>query len=158
MTLSRLTVPGRRGPADHRRNGARSAADHDVLRRPALQPHGVDDNVEEDGEGQQRGRQPVDQHAERHHRKHRRAPGQRSSASPGRMRPVGIGRLAVRDIKASMSASYHMLSAPEAPAPTAIASTAMTAMNGLVATGAATSPTNAVKTTSDITRGFSSAK
>ena len=74
------------------------------------------------------------------------------------MRPAGIGRLAVRVISASMSASYHMLSAPEAPAPTAIARRAMKAMNGLVATGAATRPTNAVNTTSDITRGFSSAK
>ena len=80
------------------------------------------------------------------------------SASSGRMRPDGIGRLAVRAMTASISASYHMLSAPDAPAPTAIASTAMIAMKGLVATGAATSPTKAVKTTSDITRGFSSAK
>src|SRR5437763_628594 len=32
------------------------------------------------------------------------------------MRPIGIGRRAVRVIAASISASYHMLSAPAAPA------------------------------------------
>ena len=36
-------------------------------------------------------------------------------------RPRGMGRAAVRAMRASMSASYHMLSAPEAPAPMAIA-------------------------------------
>ena len=40
------------------------------------------------------------------------------------MAPRGTGRLAVRFITASMSASYHMLRAPAAPAPTAIASSA----------------------------------
>ena len=34
----------------------------------------------------------------------------------------------------------------------------MTAISGLIATGVATRPTKAVKTTSDMTRGFSSAK
>ena len=43
-----------------------------------------------------------------------------AKASPGRMRPAGTGRAAVRVITASMSASYHMLSAPAAPAPTAM--------------------------------------
>src|SRR5437763_1319062 len=42
------------------------------------------------------------------------------SASPGSMRPAGKGRCAVRRITASMSRSYHMLIAPEAPAPTAV--------------------------------------
>ena len=37
------------------------------------------------------------------------------SASPGTMRPAGKGRLAVRRMTASMSRSYHMLIAPEAP-------------------------------------------
>ncbi len=59
---------------------------------------------------------------------------------------------------ASMSASYHMLSAPDAPAPMAMERMATTAMNGLSATGAATMPTKAVKTTSDITRGFRSSR
>ena len=60
---------GCRGPADHRRQRARGSADDDVLRRRALEPHGVDHGVEEDGEGEQRGRQPVHQHAQRHDRK-----------------------------------------------------------------------------------------
>ena len=59
---------------------------------------------------------------------------------------------------ASMSASYHMLSAPDAPAPMAIDRMAMTAMKGLSVTGAATMPTKAVNTTSDITRGFKSSR
>ena len=46
-----------------------------------------------------------------------------------RARPLPAGR--VRRMMASMSASNHMLSAPEAPAPTAMHSTATTARNGL---------------------------
>ena len=49
----------------------------------------------------------------------------KASASPGATRPRGIGRAAVRDMRASMSASYHMLSAPAAPAPTAMHSSAV---------------------------------
>ena len=69
-------------------------------------------------------------------------------------RPRGMGRAAVRAMRASMSASYHMLSAPEAPAPMAIASSAMMASTGWMLPGATTIPVNAVNTTSDITRGF----
>ena len=111
------------GPADHRREGAGGAADDDVLRRPALQPHRVDDDVEEDREGEQR-RRPDSW---------RQTPSistekQRQDEAEGKRLvgagcgPSGIGRLRVRLITASMSASYHMLSAPEAPAPTAMAS------------------------------------
>ena len=50
-----------------------------------------------------------------------------------------------------------MLSAPAAPAPTAMHSSAVKASTGWIAPGATTSPTSAVKTTSDITRGFISA-
>ena len=38
---------GRRRVADERRNSARSASDHDVLRSRALEPAGVDEDVEE---------------------------------------------------------------------------------------------------------------
>ena len=79
------------------------------------------------------------------------------SASPGRTRPDGIGRLAVRAMTASMSASYHMLSAPDAPPPMRDAQHGDGRQNGCMAPGAATRPTSAVNTTSDITRGFSSA-
>ena len=54
----------------------------------------------------------------------------------GATRPAGIGRFIVRVINASMSRSYHMLMAPEAPAPTAMHSTAMAARNGCSAPGA----------------------
>ena len=80
------------------------------------------------------------------------------SASPGAMRPNGIGRPAVRVISASMSASYHMFSAPAAPAPAAMQTSAANPITGCTCTGATTSPTSAVNTTSDITRGFISAK
>jgi len=72
-------------------------------------------------------------------------------------RPAGTGRSAVRAITASMSASYHMFSAPEAPAPTAMQSSAVKPITGWTWPGAITMPTSAVKITSDITRGLSSA-
>ena len=78
----------------------------------------------------------------------------KASASPGATRPAGIGRADVRSIRASMSASYHMLSAPAAPAPTAMQISAVRAITGCTCTGASTRPTKAVNTTSDITRGF----
>jgi hypothetical protein len=68
-----------------------------------------------------------------------------------------MGRFDVRVITASMSASYHMLSAPAAPAPTAMHSSAVKAITGCICPGAMTRPTSAVKTTSDMTRGFISA-
>ena len=82
----------------------------------------------------------------------------KASASSGRMRPSGIGRLAVRVIRASMSASHHMLRQPEAPAPTAIISSEIAAITGFTVASETTMPTRAVKITSTITRGFSRAK
>jgi hypothetical protein len=73
------------------------------------------------------------------------------------MRPRGIGRLAVRDMMASISPSSAMFSAPEAPAPAAMQSSEVKASTGWKWPGAITRPTNAVKITSDITRGFNSA-
>ena len=51
-----------------------------------------------------------------------------------------------------------MLSAPDAPAATAMQSSAVKAVSGCRCPGAATIPARPVNTTSDITRGFSSAK
>jgi hypothetical protein len=82
----------------------------------------------------------------------------KASASPGITRPAGTGRLAVRAMTASMSASYHMLSAPAAPAPTAMQISAKPANTGCIGTGATARPTSAVNTTSDITRGFMSSR
>ena len=81
-----------------------------------------------------------------------------ASASFAGMRPAGMGRSRVRDMMASMSASYHMFSAPEAPAPIAIASSEARPITGWIGTGAASMPASAVNTTSDITRGLSSSK
>ena len=80
------------------------------------------------------------------------------SASSGVTRLRGMGRLAVRCMRPSMSASYHMLRAPDAPAPTAMQISAASAKTGCMSPGAAIRPTSAVNTTSDITRGFISAK
>ena len=80
------------------------------------------------------------------------------SASPGWTLPAGMGRLAVRFMMWSMSASHHMFSAPEAPAPMAINRIDAKPTTGFTPTGAANMPTNAVNTTSCITRGFISAK
>ena len=81
-----------------------------------------------------------------------------ASASPGVTLPEAAGRLRVRAICASMSASHHMFSAPEAPAPTAMQMIAAMAITGCTGTGAAIIPAAAVKIDSDITRGLSSAK
>ena len=59
---------------------------------------------------------------------------------------------------ASISASYHMLSAPAAAAPAAMARTAARAASGSSRSGARLIPTSAVKTASAMTRGFVSAK
>ena len=64
----------------------------------------------------------------------------------------------VRLIRASMSASYHMLSAPAAPAPTAMHRSAVKPIIGWMCPGAIMMLTNAVNTTSDMTRGFINAK
>ena len=80
----------------------------------------------------------------------------RPSASAPWTRPAGTGRPRVRRMRASMSASYHMFSAPEAPAPTAMQSTATAPSSGWIGWPAQTRPVRAVNTTSDITRGFSS--
>ena len=82
----------------------------------------------------------------------------RAKASPSVTRPEGIGRLRVRFISRSISASHHMLSAPDAPPPMAMNRIAASATTGWTGTGATTRPTSAVKTTSDMTRGLSSAK
>src|SRR5437879_1084876 len=79
-----------------------------------------------------------------------------AGASAPCTRPAGTGRPRVRLILASMSASYHMLSAPDAPAPTAMQRIATAARNGCSAWPAQTKPVRAVNTTSDITRGFMS--
>src|SRR5215471_3277528 len=77
-----------------------------------------------------------------------------ASASRRDTAPRGIGRPAVRVITASISASYHMLSTPAAPAPAAIARIATNPRSEWGRLGAIINPTKAVNTASTITRGF----
>ena len=83
---------GRRDPADYRRQRARRAADDDVLRGRALQPHRVDHDIEEDREGQKCCGGPIDQQAECGHRKpgKHKSEGQRLAGlhAPGRNWPA----------------------------------------------------------------------
>ena len=79
-------------------------------------------------------------------------------ASSGLILPLGTGRAAVRAMRASISASYHMFNAPAAPAPTAMHASAAIASTGCMWPGAATRPTSAVNAARSITRGFISAK
>jgi len=57
----------------------------------------------------------------------------------------------------SMSASYHMFKAPDAPAPMAMQRMAMAPSSGWIGAREQISPVAAVNTTSDITRGFNRA-
>ncbi|KAG1649908.1 hypothetical protein GQR58_028555 [Nymphon striatum] len=57
------------------------------------------------------------------------------NASEAITRPSGIGRFAVRSITASMSASYHMFRAPDAPAPIEMHNIATNPKNGLMLPG-----------------------
>ena len=92
-------VAGHRGPADHRREGAGGAADHDVLRRAALQPDRVDEDVEQDRRREQRRRRrswsrapsaaPRRSTAGRRGPAHRRARRARPAAAGWRCAPSG---------------------------------------------------------------------
>src|SRR5262245_25810830 len=74
------------------------------------------------------------------------------------MRPGGSGRLAVRRIFASTSASYHWLSAPHAPAPSAMHRIAVKPSTSGGMAGAASKPHRPENTTRLITRGLVSAR
>ncbi len=69
-------------------------------------------------------------------------------------RPDGTGRLRVRFMAASISASNHMFSEAEPPAPTAMHRIATAVRNGCSGTPEQTRPVKAVNTTRLITRGF----
>ena len=55
--------PGHRRPADHGRERPGRAADHDILRSAAFQPHRIDKNVEPDRQRQHRGGDQVQRQA-----------------------------------------------------------------------------------------------
>ena len=147
-------MSGGHRPADQRRKGARGAADNDVLWRLPLQPHRVHDDVEEDRESKQRQLPPTLATSKSVTTAPPARASPNASASVRETLPRGIGRPAVRVITASMSASYHMLRTPAAPAPTAMAIIATNFKRGSTRLGAIVIPTSAVKTASAITRGF----
>ena len=82
----------------------------------------------------------------------------KSFASFAEIFPDGTGRRLVRAMTPSISASYHIFKAPEAPPPSAINKIDTNATNGWITPGAAKTPAIAVNTTSDITLGLSKAK
>ena len=105
-----------RSPADERRDRAGGAADHDVLRRAALEPDRVDEaRSERKPASAQSGREPVDhdRQPERHPRC--RAPMPIANASRAAMRPRRPGGAAVRAMRRSMSRSYQWFRALEPP-------------------------------------------
>ena len=60
-------VARHRGPADQRRKGARGTANNDILGRTALQPHGVNHHIEQDGKGKHASRQVICGESHHHH-------------------------------------------------------------------------------------------
>ena len=68
--------------------------------------------------------------------------------------PVGIGLKQVLVINLSRSASYHIFSAPAAPAPIVTKKIATIEFKKETDTGAVSNPTAQVKITKDITLGF----
>ena len=109
-----------RCPANHRRECPSCTANYNVLGRRALEPHGVDDGIEKDCKGQQKTADsqltstPIVIPMENIDR----------CGSESRQRFTGLDFPAwngsvcgFSPSQGSMSASYHMLSAPDAPAP-----------------------------------------
>ena len=108
-------VPGRRGPADERRHGARGAADHDVLRRRALQPARVDDDVEEAADEREDRGEDVDRAREQNEGERQQREPELERPARG-TRPDATGRAFVRSpISGSMSRSSTWLSADAPP-------------------------------------------
>ena len=151
-------LAGRRDPADQRRERAGAAADDDVLRRARLEPDRVDHRVVEDRDGEDRRRQPADREPHQQHRDRPTSATPKSRADWRSIRPAGSGRLAVRFIPASRSASHHWLSAAAPPGAERDAQDRGEAEHRVDAPGAASSPHSPVNTTRLITRGLVSAK
>ena len=106
----------------------------------ALQPHRVDEEIEGDGDGEQRAGGPVERTPSvRIENTDSTVPKLRASSAVSRPRGMGRGRPCGPCARRYL-ASYHMYSAPAAPAPMAMASSAMAPSTGWIAPGAATMP------------------
>ena len=88
---------GHRGPAHQRWKRARRAADHDVLRARALEPDGVDEDVEQEPAEREPGAERIDLVPEDRERQRGRAPCRTPARRRALIRPAGIGRSLVRD-------------------------------------------------------------
>ena len=71
--MQQRDIAGRGGPADQRRKRPGRAADHDILRRAALEPDGVDQHVEQDRHQQDAGGDIVDRQPHQNDRQRRDA-------------------------------------------------------------------------------------
>ena len=78
------------------------------------------------------------------------------NASRDSILPSGTALFFVLSISESISLSYHILMAPEAPAPTDMQSIEIKKKKGCIDVGARMIPHIEVNTASDITRGFRS--
>jgi hypothetical protein len=98
----------RRDPADHRRKRPGSPANDDVLRRQALQPHRIDDRIEEDRERQQRRRHQVGRQPQHHHADARKPKPQRQRLA--RLHPARWHRTAggTRHHRVNVSVPPHV--------------------------------------------------
>ena len=97
-------VPGHRRPADERRHRAGGSADDDVLRRPPLEPHRVDEDVVQRCRRATATRPAGSREVQQHERAGTEQPCANASARFGAIVPSGSGRPIVRCISSSMSA------------------------------------------------------
>ena len=107
---------GHRRPSHQRRKGAGRAADHDVLRTGALEPDGVDEDVEQEPASASQALSGLTRYQKTAKASQPERHAERQPEAGGVMRPAGIGRSRVRAIRLSMSRSNHMLIALAPPA------------------------------------------
>ena len=112
---ARSSSAGHGGPSHQRRKGAGRTTDHDVLGTGALEPDGIDEDVEQEPAQSQPGAQRVDRYQNTAKAATPR-PIPKASPAGGEIRPAGMGRSLVRLILSSMSRSNHMLMALAPPA------------------------------------------
>ena len=153
----RRDLAGRRDPADQRRKRSCRAADDDVLRRCAASATRCRSGRRR-GSRRQAARPPANWSQGPSAAPKKRQGRPRSEAPTGAPSgPPAAGAWRCAASCASISASYHWLSAPQAPAPSAMQRIAVKPSTSGGSTGATSKPHRPVKTTRLITRGLVSA-
>lgn len=151
-------VPTGGSPANHGRKSPSSAANHNILRRAAFQPDGVNENIKQVCNCQQ-GRRPVQRNAHRHHGKY----GQNNPEGQLHPPPCALaewgGLIAVHD-GVDIAVVPHINGARRRPAPSAIQNIATAARKGcrVEKPGDIHIPAKPVNTTRLMTFGFNSVK